>query len=64
MAADNGIAAEECAAEIVAAAKLGTRELIVARGMELDIAKLRQSDSDALFDLTAKLGARVAEVTP
>jgi dehydrogenase/reductase SDR family member 7B len=59
---DNGIPPDECAAEIIAAIKAGTRELIVARGMEMDLAKLRQSDGDALFAITAKLGARLAGV--
>jgi dehydrogenase/reductase SDR family member 7B len=59
---DNGIPPDECAAEIVAAIKAGTRELVVARGMEMELAKLRQSDGDALFGLTAKLGARLAGV--
>lgn len=57
---DNGIPVDECAAEIIAAAKSGVRELVVARGMEMDLAKLRQSDGDALFAITAKLGARIA----
>ena len=59
---DNGIPPEDCAAEIVAAMLAGTRELIVARGMEMDLARLRQSDGDALFAITAKLGARLAGV--
>jgi dehydrogenase/reductase SDR family member 7B len=59
---DGGIPVAECAAEIVVGMKAGTRELIVARGMELDLARLRQSDGDALFGLTAKLGARLAGV--
>ncbi len=57
---DNGIAPEVCAAEIIAAIKAGTRELIVARGMEMDVAKLRHSEGDMLFAITAKLGARLA----
>lgn len=57
---DNGIPVDECAAEIVAAILGDVRELIVARGMELDMARLRQSDGDALFALTAKLGAQIA----
>lgn len=57
---DNGIAVDECAAEIIAAIKGDVRELIVARGMELEMARLRQSDGDALFDITAKLGAQIA----
>ena len=59
---DAGIPPGECAAEIVAAMKAGTRELIVARGMEMELAKLRQSDGEALFAITAKLGARLAGV--
>ena len=57
---DNGIAPEDCAAAIVEAIRAGTRELIVARGAEAEIARLRQADGDALFDLTANLGARIA----
>ncbi len=57
---DGGIPPKECAAEIVAAMKAGARELVVARGMEMDLARLRQSDGDALFAITAKLGARIA----
>lgn len=57
---DNGIPVDDCAAEIIAAAKSGARELVVARGMEMDLARLRQSDGDALFAITAKLGARIA----
>lgn len=57
---DNGIPADECAAEIIAAIKVDARECIIARGMELDMARLRQSDGDALFASTAKLGAQIA----
>jgi dehydrogenase/reductase SDR family member 7B len=61
---DNGIPVDECAAEIVAAMQAGTRELIVARGAEADMARLRQSDADALFGLTAQFGARLAGKAP
>lgn len=57
---DNGMPADECAARIVDAIRAGTRELIVARGMEEQMALLRQSDGEALFGLTAKLGAQIA----
>ena len=59
---DNGLAPADCAAAVVAAIEAGTRELIFAQGMELELAKLRQSDGDALFAITAKLGARLAGV--
>lgn len=57
---DNGIAADDCAAAIIAAIKAGERELVVAQGMELDLARLRLSDPDAAFALTAQFGARIA----
>ena len=59
---DNGLSPDDCAAAIVAAIEAGTRELIFAQGMEMELAKLRQSDGDALFAITAKLGARLAGV--
>jgi dehydrogenase/reductase SDR family member 7B len=52
-AIDNGMAPEECAARIIAAIESGTRELILAEGMEAHIASLRRSDPDALFDQMA-----------
>lgn len=53
-AIDNGLPPEECAANILAGIEAGTRELILADGIEAHIAALRRSDPDALFDLTAK----------
>lgn len=58
---DNGIPAADCAAAIVAAMRAGERELVVAQGIEADIARLRHSDSAAAFALTAQFGARIAE---
>lgn len=58
---DNGIPAEECAAEIVAAMQNGTREQIIARGTEAEMARLRQADAETLFGLTAKFGAALAQ---
>lgn len=49
-AIDNGIRADAAAAQMVAAVKAGTRELIIAEGMEAAIPALRRSDPDALFD--------------
>lgn len=60
---DNGIPVADCAAQIIAAMKAGTREVIVAQGMERDLAHLRQSDGEAAFALTAQLGARLAGST-
>lgn len=57
---DNGLSADACAAAIVDAMLAGKREMIVAQGFEAQMAALRQSDGDALFDLTAQLGARFA----
>lgn len=48
-AIDNGMAPEDCAARIVAAIEGGVRELILAEGLEAQIAALRRSDPDALF---------------
>lgn len=59
---DNGIPPEDCAAAIIAAMKADQRELVFAQGVEADIARLRMADPETLFDLTAKLGARIAGV--
>jgi dehydrogenase/reductase SDR family member 7B len=56
---DNGIPVDECAAEIVAAMEAGARECIIARGIEEQMALLRHSDADALFERTAMLGAHI-----
>ncbi len=49
-AIDNGLSPDFAASEILAAVDAGTRELVVAGGMETAIAALRRSDPDALFD--------------
>ena len=49
-AIDNGLAPDFAAAKIVAAVDAGTRELVVAEGVEAAIASLRRSDPNALFD--------------
>ena len=49
-AIDNGLAPDDVAARILAAVDAGTRELVVAEGMEAAIPTLRRSDPDALFD--------------
>ena len=57
---DGGMPVAQCASAIVAAMQGNVRELIVAQGAEEQLAKLRQSDGEALFAATAKLGARLA----
>jgi len=54
---DNGMAADVAAERIVAALREGKRELILAEGMELEMARLRRADPDKLFDLMAQLVA-------
>lgn len=54
-AIDNGLPPEEAARRIVDALYGGVRELILAEGMEAEIARLRRSDPDKLFDLMAQL---------
>lgn len=54
---DAGMAADVAAERILTALRNGERELILAEGMELEMAKLRRSDPNTLFDLMAKLVA-------
>ena len=54
-AIDTGIPPEEAAGAILKALEEGKRELILATGGELDMAVLRRSDPDALFDLMSAL---------
>lgn len=56
-AIDNGMAPDVAAARILDAVRAGERELILAEGMEAQIALLRRSDPNALFDLMAQLVA-------
>jgi dehydrogenase/reductase SDR family member 7B len=49
-AIDNGMPPADAAAAILAAIESGRRELVLATGMERDIAALRRSDPDGLFD--------------
>ena len=49
-AIDNGMSPAESAAAILAAIEAGKRELVLAIGMEHDIAVLRRHDPEALFD--------------
>ncbi|MFN3464661.1 MAG: SDR family NAD(P)-dependent oxidoreductase, partial [Terricaulis sp.] len=54
---DNGMAPEVAAERIIAALRNGERELILAEGMEAEIARLRRADPNTLFDLMVKLVA-------
>jgi short-subunit dehydrogenase len=47
---DNGMPPEEAAQAMLAAIEAGKRELLLATGMEREIALLRRRDPDALFD--------------
>jgi short-subunit dehydrogenase len=54
-AIDNGMPPSQAAAAILAAIEAGKRELVLATGMELDMAQLRRSDPEALFDRVSAL---------
>ena len=58
---DNGMEPSECARQILDAVRNNQPELIIAEGPELMLAQLRQSDPDKLFEMTAGLGAQIAE---
>jgi len=49
-AIDNGLPASDAAEAILAAVQAGKRELVLASGMELEVAVLRRTDPDALYD--------------
>ncbi|MCX7356995.1 MAG: SDR family NAD(P)-dependent oxidoreductase [Alphaproteobacteria bacterium] len=54
---DNGMEVSVAAGRIVEALRNGQRELILAEGMEAEIARLRRADPDKLFDLMVQLVA-------
>ena len=58
---DGGDDPAELAADILAAITNKTPELIFAKGMELDAAKQRQSNPEALFEMMNEMGAQIAE---
>ncbi|WP_417622078.1 SDR family NAD(P)-dependent oxidoreductase [Parasphingorhabdus sp.] len=60
-AIDNGMDPAECARQIVNAVRNNVPELLIAEGGEAMIAKLRQSDPDKCFAMTAAMGAQIAE---
>jgi dehydrogenase/reductase SDR family protein 7B len=57
-AIDNGLPATDASEAILAAVEAGKRELVLASGMELEVAMLRRKDPDALYD---RLSAMVRE---
>lgn len=58
---DGGDDPADLAKEILQAVRDQTPELIFAKGMELEAAKQRQSDPEALFTLMNQMGAQIAE---
>jgi len=56
-AIDNGMDPMVAARRILEALEKGERELILAEGMEAEVARLRRSDPNALFDLMARMVA-------
>ena len=54
-AIDNGMSPSDSAKAILDAVIEGKRELILATGMELEIANLRRRDPDVLFDATSSM---------
>jgi len=54
-AIDNGLAPQDAAGQILAALEAGKRELILATGMEQEVAVLRRRDPDALFDRMSQM---------
>jgi len=58
---DGGDNPADCAAAILEAVTLNVPELVFAHGAELEMAKLRHQNPEKLFELTAQLGAKIAE---
>lgn len=58
---DNGDDPADLAKDILQAITDKTPELLFATGMEHDLAKQRQSDPDALFEMMNQMGAQIAE---
>lgn len=57
---DGGDDPLDCAKEILNAISENQPELIYAKGMELEIARLRHSDPEKLFEMSAEMGAQIA----
>ena len=50
----------DCAQAILAAVENNVPELIYAKGLELDLARMRQEEPEKLFELAGQLGAQLA----
>ncbi|MEM1131870.1 MAG: SDR family NAD(P)-dependent oxidoreductase [Pseudomonadota bacterium] len=59
-AIENGLSPEECARQILEGVKNGTPEILVAEGMERNVAEMRHNNPEMLFQMTAGLGAQLA----
>lgn len=57
----NGDEPMDCATAILKAMDAGERELIFAKGLEIQAAKMRHENPEQLFDLLAQMGAQTAE---
>ncbi|HTW33758.1 MAG TPA: hypothetical protein VMD53_03995 [Rhizomicrobium sp.] len=57
-AIDDGMEPKETANRILKAIQSEVRELVLAEGMEAEVARLHHADPNALFDLIADLVAR------
>lgn len=57
---DEGDDPNDCAKAILAAVKDNVPELIFAKGVELEYAKLRHADPDKYFEMAAQMGAEIA----
>ncbi len=58
-AIENGLPPEECARQILEAVASGARELVVAQGMEAELARLCHADRDQMFNMTGAFGASI-----
>ena len=54
-AIDNGMPPEQAAGRILEAVAAGQRELLLAEGMERDVALMRRQDPEALFERMSAL---------
>ncbi|AMO72032.1 SDR family NAD(P)-dependent oxidoreductase [Sphingorhabdus sp. M41] len=61
VAIDNGMEPDECARQILEAVANNVPELLIAEGMEQQIALLRQSDPEQCFAITGAMGAQIAQ---
>lgn len=58
---DNGDDPMDCAAAILNAVEAKTPEIYFAKGMELELSRLRHADPDKYFEMIGQLGGQIAE---